>query len=124
MKIIVHTASSTNLTQKLLDIVTSVVSKEAVYFTREIDAFADALLKYRIEDPIVVIKCSSIADSTVIMTLQDLFAGLFMIIVTDSENPELLGSCRQLYPRLLVSNKKDYELINVVIRKYLEMKEL
>lgn len=121
MKIIVHTASSTNLTQKLLDTVPSIVSKEAVYFTHEIDALAEALLKYRIENPIVVITCSSMAESTVMMTLQDLFAGLFMIIVTDSENPELLRSCRKLYPRLLVSNEQDYELIDVVIRKYQEM---
>jgi hypothetical protein len=121
MEILVHNASSTNLNPKLLDIVTSAVSKEEVYFTRDIDAFTEALLKYRIEEPIVIIQLFSMEEITVINTLQDLFAGLFLIIVIDSDNAELLRSCRQLYPRLLVSNEKDYELIEVVIRKYQEI---
>jgi hypothetical protein len=119
MEILVHNASSTNLTAKLLDIVTSAVSREQVYCSREIDAFTEALLKYRIEGPIVLIQLFSMAEIMVIKTLQDLFAGLFLIIVIGSDNADLMRSCRNLYPRLLVSNEKDYELIDVVIRKYL-----
>jgi hypothetical protein len=119
MQILVHDASTNNFPTKLLDIVTSAVSKEEVYFTRDIDAFTEALLKYRIEEPIVLIQLFSMAEIMVIKTLQDLFAGLFLIIVTGSDNADLLRSCRNLYPRLLVSNENDYELIDVVIRKYL-----
>lgn len=86
-----------------------------MYFTREIDAFTDALLKYRIEEPIVVIQLFTMEQITAIKALQDLLDGLFLIIVTDNTN--LLTSCRKLYPRLLVSSEKDYQLIDVVIRK-------
>ena len=120
MEILVHNASTTKFTSKLLDIVTSAVSKEEVHYTREIDAFTKALLKYRIEEPIVIIRVFSVTEITIIKTLQDLFDGLYLIIVTDSTNVDLLKSCRLLYPRLLVSNKKDYELIDVVIKKCLE----
>jgi hypothetical protein len=121
MAILVHNASATNFSSKLLDLVTSAVSKEEVHFTREIDAFAEALLMYRIEEPIVVIQLFKMAEITVIKTLQDLFDGLFLIIVTDSTNPEMQRKCRQLYPRLLVSSEKDYALIDVVIRKCLKI---
>ncbi len=123
MKILIHNASSIDIHLKLLDILTSAVSNEELCFTREIDAFTEALLKYRIEEPIVVIQLSSVTENMVIKTLQDLFAGLFLIIVTDTDNPEMQRNCRQLYPRLLVSNKKDYELIDVVIRKCQEIQQ-
>lgn len=120
MKILVHNTSATNFTSKLPDLVISAVSKEEVHFTSEIDAFTEALLMYRIEEPIVVIQLFKMEEITVIKTLQDLFDGLFLIMVTSSDNADLLRSCRQFYPRLLVSNEKDYDLIDVVIRKCLK----
>lgn len=119
MKLLVHNAATTDLTTKLLDTITSVVSQDEVYFTREIDAFTEALLRYRIEEPMVVIQLFSIEQITAIKALQDLFDGLFLIIITN--NADLLKNCRQLYPRLLVSSEKDYQLIDVVIRKCQKM---
>ncbi len=121
MEILLHNASTLNLTSKLLDIVTSAVSREKVNFTREIEAFTEVLGTYRIEEPIVLIQLFTMDETTLLKTLQDLFTGLFLII--SSTNADLLRSCRHLYPRLLVSNEKDYELIDVVIRKRQEIRK-
>lgn len=123
MKILIHRASVTDFNSTLQDIVTSAVSKEEVSFTHEIDAFTESLLKYRIEQPIVIIQVSSITDIASVKTVQDLFDDLFLIIASSDTNAALLKSCRQLYPRLLVSNEKDYELIDGVIRKYCDIRK-
>lgn len=123
MEILIHNASAVNFSMKLQDIITSTVLKEEMHFTREIDAFTEALLIYRINEPIVLIQISNMTGIAPIMHLQDLLDDLFLIIVTTSTNEDLLRSCRRLYPRLLVSNKKDYELIDVVIGKYRDMRK-
>lgn len=123
MEILIHNASAVNFSMKLQDIITSTVLKEEMPFTREIDAFTEALLIYRINEPIVLIQISNMTGIAPIMHLQDLLDDLFLIIVTTSTNEDLLRSCRRLYPRLLVSNKKDYELIDVVIGKYRDMRK-
>ncbi len=119
MEILFHNTSTANLHLKLKTIVTSAVSREEVWFTNEPEAFETALLKYRIQGPIIVIQICSMDGITSLKTLQKLFDGLFLIIVAGSAETELLQECRKFYPRLLVDNEKDFELIDVVIRKHL-----
>ena len=121
MIILFHNASTANFNPKLQTIVTSAVSREEVCFTSEPEAFATALSKYRIQGPIIVIQICSLDGITPLKILQKLFDDLFLIIVTDSADADLSQECRQFYPRLLVDNEKDFDLIDVVIRKHQSM---
>ncbi|WP_163339427.1 hypothetical protein [Desulfopila sp. IMCC35008] len=117
MDILIHNASTSDFNLKLQNIITSAVSREEVCFTSDPEALTMALLKYRIGKPILVVQICSMDGITSLKILQKLFDDLFLIIVTDSADADLLQECRKLYPRLLVDNEKDFELIDVVIRK-------
>lgn len=118
MNVLFYKTTQCGCTDKLLDTVLSAAVKGQVSVTSRIEAFKNALLKYRTGMPIVVIRISSTEDIFEIEELGDIISGLFLIVVVDSEDKELFANCRQLYPRLLAHNE-DYNVIAAVIERRL-----
>lgn len=44
---------------------------------------------------------------------------IFLIIIVENDNKEMLVSCRRLYPRLLSHSDKDLGIVTAVIEKRL-----
>jgi hypothetical protein len=107
-------------TDKMLDTLFSLLGEAYVHFTCDIEALKNALLKYRLEMPMVVIQVSSMKDVSEIKGLSDLIDGLFLIVIADSDNKGLLVGCRQLYPRL-ITHSEDIHVIAAVIERRLAM---
>jgi len=97
----------------------SVVSEKHVYFTNGIEDFMRALVKYRTVRPIVVIHVSSIVDVAEIKDLDDILDDLFLIIITENDNKEVIMRCRRLYPRLVGNSDEDLGIVTAVIEKRL-----
>jgi hypothetical protein len=119
LEILFHQTTQTDFTDKLLDTLSSAAADRPVHVTCDIDSFVSALLKYRIELPTVVIQVGTIEDVSKIKGLGDILDGLFLIIAVNGNDEGLLKNCRQLYPRLLTCNKKDFGVIAAVIEKRL-----
>jgi hypothetical protein len=97
----------------------SLVSEKNVSFTIDIEDFRRALLKYRILGPMVVIRVGSVADVAQIRGLGEIIDDLFLIIITENDNQEVLMNCRRLYPRLLSHFDEDLAIVTAVIEKRL-----
>lgn len=78
-----------------------------------------ALVKYRTVRPVVVVHVSSVADVAQIKDLDDILDDLFLIIITETDNKEMLMSCRRLYPRLLSHSDENLGIVSAVIEKRL-----
>ncbi len=103
----------------MMDSVLSAVSKKQVYFTGHIEDFMRALIKYRIDEPIVLVCVGSVADVAEIKELGDVLDDLFLIIITENDNSDVLKSCRRLYPRLLGHCDEVLGIITAVLEKRL-----
>ena len=78
-----------------------------------------ALVKYRIARPIVVIHASSVADIEEIKDRDGILDDLFLIIITENDNKEVIMRCRRLYPRLVGNSDEDLGIVTAVIEKRL-----
>ena len=120
MKILFHKTAATDFAEKLQETIASIATDQPVCVTKDTVSFLKALLKYRIDNPIVVIQLNDTADAIEIESLSDILDGLFLIIATDGIDERLLMRCRKFYPRLLTYHKEDLSVIVAVIRKRME----
>ena len=120
MKVLFYSTIINGCTIRLMDSVLSVVSKKQVYFTGYIEDFMRALIKYRKVGPIVLICVSSVADVAEIKELGNVLDDLFLIIITENDNSDVLKSCRRLYPRLLSHSEEDLGIVTAVLEKRLD----
>jgi hypothetical protein len=119
MKILFYSAAINRWPINLMHSLFSVVSEKHVYFTNDIEDFMRALVKYRTVRPMVVIHVRSVADVAEIKALNGILDDLFLIIITENDNQEILVSCRRLYPRLLSHSDEDLWIVTAVIEKRL-----
>lgn len=119
MKVLFHMTAQSGYAGRFLNTVFSMIADRHVNITFDIAEFREALIKYRIDMPIVVILVSSIEDVAAIKHLSDLLDDLFLIIVTDSNHSSIIAGCRKLYPRFLGRTDHDLEVVAAVIEKRL-----
>lgn len=119
MKVIIYTTIHIGCAGKLLGSLFSVLLHEQIYLTFGIERFTHALLKNRIDNPIVVIQISRTTNVMEVIDLSDLLDGLSLIFITDRKDKDFLSICWRFYPRLLVTNKEDFSLIAAMFKKWL-----
>ena len=119
MKILLHNASAIDCSEKLLQTLFSTVAGQQIHFTRESSSFEQALLKYRQDTPTVVVQVCSLADIAAVKQLGDILDDHFLAVVAGGKDQKILAECRKLYPRLLIHDEKDFELLETVIKKRL-----
>jgi hypothetical protein len=120
MKVLFYSTTINGCTIRLMDRVLSVVLKKQVYFTGHIEDFRRALVNYRMVGPIVLICVSSVADVAEIKALGNILDDLFLIIITENDNSDVLKSCRRLYPRFLSHSEEDLGIVTAVLEKRLD----
>ena len=120
MKVLVYAAAPNGYDQRLLDRIVSVVADKDVQTSGDIVNFMISLIKHRRKICVVLIHVGSAADVAEIRGLRTLLEGLFLILVTSGGDEQVTASCRRLYPRLLVMQAGDMDIVTAVITKRLD----
>lgn len=119
MRILFYTSTINERTHKMFSKLHSMVSEDHVFFTDQMEAFKDALVKYRTVDPVVMIHVSSVTDVAEIKELGVILEDRFLIITTETNNKEMIRCCRRLYPRILSYPDETLWIVSAVIEKRL-----
>jgi hypothetical protein len=117
MQLLFHHKTKTGNTARIQNDICTVIDRDQVYITESCEVFADALVQYRIERPMVLISIGGIADFLEVKRLSDLLDDLFIMIVVAGNDKDVFNRCRQLYPRLLIHDDDNLKIVTDVIGK-------